>query len=171
MSEIVLHDFDFEVRHLLDALEDFEPSAAALALQAVRGIGYELQFVQHELRQEQHTLEEVHLADVGDSPVDDDAGIEDLGLAAAAMLAAKQAAERLKIQHIALVRADNQTDIGHNQKKRDVQKGARAFRDGGALQYQAHQVCADDAKNRTDRRADQAPQARSLEPNLKQENG
>ena len=71
----------------------------------IGGIGHQLQFAQHELRKQQHAVEKMRLADVGDAAVDDHAGIEDLGHAPRAALAAKQAAERLQVEHVALVRA------------------------------------------------------------------
>jgi hypothetical protein len=49
-------------RHLLDALQDVEPAAAAVALQRIGGIGDELQLAQHELRDDQRAVEEAGLA-------------------------------------------------------------------------------------------------------------
>ena len=169
IRKIVVRDFDFEVRHLLNALQHFEAAAPALALHRVGGIGHQLQFAQDELRDQQDAVEEVRFADVRDAPVDDHAGIEHLGHAPGAALAAEQASQGLQIQHVALVRADDQADIGHHQEQPDVQERPRALRNGGARQNQAHQIRAQDAEDRAHRRADQPPHAGALQANLKQE--
>ena len=64
-----------------------------LALHRVGGIGHQLQLAQDELRNQQHSVHEMSLADVGDSAVDNHAGIEHLGHAPGAALAAEQAPE------------------------------------------------------------------------------
>ena len=68
-------------------------------------IGHQLQFAQHELRNQQHAVQKMRLADVRHAPVDNHAGVENLWLPAIAALAAKQPAERLQVEHVALVRA------------------------------------------------------------------
>ena len=56
LLEILLDDFDGQVGHLLDALENIQTAAAAVALHGVGGIGYELEFAQHELGNDNYTV-------------------------------------------------------------------------------------------------------------------
>ena len=115
-------------RHLLDALQDVEAAAAAIALQGVGGIGHQLQFAQHELRDHDDAVEEAGFGDVGDAAVDDDAGVEDLVALLALLFAAEDAAQRRQVQQVALVGADHQADVGHDHHDHDLQEalgGAR----------------------------------------------
>jgi hypothetical protein len=80
-------------------------------------------------------------------------------------------AESGEVEHVSLVRPNHQADVRHHQEQTDVQKGPRALRDRGASQHQAHQIRAQNAQNRANRRPDQAAQAGALQPNLEQKNG
>src|SRR5712692_2986588 len=97
--------------HLLDALKHFEPASSALALERVGRIGNELQFAQDKLRNQQDPVEKVRIADVGDAPVNDDAGVEHFKRLPRVALIAEQSPERLQVQHVALVRSDDQPDV------------------------------------------------------------
>ncbi len=119
---------------------------------------------------EQDAVEEMGFADVGDAAVNDDAGVENLRHPPRAPLAAKQAAEGLQVEHVPLVGADDQADVGHDQKEGHIQERARAFRNRGAGQHQTHQVGAEDAEDRANCRAEQPAHAGALQPHLKQEN-
>jgi hypothetical protein len=77
VGEIDIGDHHVDARHLLDLLEDVESAPAAVALERITRIGYELQLLEYELRDDQRAVHEAGLADVGDAAVDDDAGIED----------------------------------------------------------------------------------------------
>ena len=156
--------------HFLDALQDFQAAASPLALHRVGGIGHELQLAQDELRDQQHAVHEMSLADIGNAAVDDHAGIEHLGHAPRAAFAAEQAPERLQVEHVPFAGAHHQADVGHHQQQRHVQERARAVRNRRARQHQPHQVGAEDPEDRSDRRPDQAAQAGPLQPHLKQEN-
>ena len=50
LREVDVGDHHFDAGHLLDALQDVEAAAAAVALERIGRIGDELQFLQHELR-------------------------------------------------------------------------------------------------------------------------
>ncbi len=78
LREVGLHDLHRHVGHLLDLLQDVEAAAAAVALQRVRRVGHLLQLAEDELRRHQRAVQEPGLADVGDAPVDDHRGVEDL---------------------------------------------------------------------------------------------
>src|SRR5207253_4918722 len=53
-----------------------QSATAAIALQLVAAVGDLLQFIDHELRDDELTLDDARLHDVGDSPIDQHAGIE-----------------------------------------------------------------------------------------------
>ena len=90
MREVVLENLDVQLGHLLDALQDVQAAAAAVALQRIGRIGDQLQFAQHELRDDQTSVQKTGFDDVGDAAVDDDAGIEDLKRLAGGLLAAER---------------------------------------------------------------------------------
>src|SRR5439155_1649 len=76
---------DDDPRHLdpepgapLEPAEHLERPAAATALEHVRRVGDPLELTQHKAGNDQGTIEEPRPADVGDPPVDDGRGIEDL---------------------------------------------------------------------------------------------
>src|SRR5262249_45863534 len=78
VRKIHVRDADFDTRHLLDALQDVEAAAAAVPLQRVGRIGDELQFLEHELRDDERAVDEAGFTYVGDAAVDDYAGVENL---------------------------------------------------------------------------------------------
>ena len=78
VGEIVLHDLDVQLRHLLDSLQHVQPAPAAIALHGIGGIRHHLQLVQHELRDHQRAVDEPGLGDIRDAAVDNDAGIQNL---------------------------------------------------------------------------------------------
>src|SRR5579864_5336865 len=122
VREVVLDDLHVEVRHFLDALQNIETAAAAIAFHGVGGIGDQLQFAQHELRDDEHAIEKTGFGDVGDAAVDDDAGIEDLKGFLWPFFPTENAAQGGKVQQIAFVGADDQPDIGHPQQEEKLQK-------------------------------------------------
>jgi hypothetical protein len=67
-----------DARHLLNLLQDVEAAAPAIALHRIRGVGDQLQLLQHELRNDERAVHEAGFADVRDPSVDDDAGVEHL---------------------------------------------------------------------------------------------
>src|ERR1035441_3161007 len=90
--KIVFHDLNGEGGDFLQALQDVEAAAAAITLQRVGGISDELQLAQHELRRHDDAVEEAGLSNVGDAPVDDDAGVENFVAFFAGLLAAEDPA-------------------------------------------------------------------------------
>src|SRR5215475_6452795 len=75
-----LQNSHFDMRHLLDTLEHFQPAASALAAKRIGGIGDLLQFVQYKLWHLQRAVEKLCLANVGNAPVNQHAGVEQLCL-------------------------------------------------------------------------------------------
>ncbi len=81
VGEVVVHDPDVDVHHLLDLVQDVQAPAAARPLEAVRGIGDVLELVQNELGHQERALQKAGLAEVRHAPVDDHAGIKNLIIA------------------------------------------------------------------------------------------
>ena len=81
VGKIDVGDDHVHAGHLLDLLQDVEAAAAAIALHRVRRVGDELQFLQHELRNDQRAVHEAGLAEIGDAAVDDDRRVENLVVA------------------------------------------------------------------------------------------
>ena len=74
--DVFFQDAHFEARHFLHALQDFQATTAALALERVGGIGDKLQFVENETWNAESAIEKMSFADVGDTTVDEYAGVE-----------------------------------------------------------------------------------------------
>ena len=96
------------------------PRRPRLRLSEIGGVGNQLQLAQNELRDDDDAVEEAGLGDVGDAAVDDDAGVENLVALLALLLAAEDAAQRRQVQQVALVGADDQSDVGHEQHDREI---------------------------------------------------
>src|SRR5208282_2128989 len=77
-GEIVFHDLDLDRSRFLQTLQDIEATASAIAFERVGGIGHQLQFAEHELRDYDQAVEKAGLGDVGDAAVNNDAGVENL---------------------------------------------------------------------------------------------
>src|SRR5579872_5341874 len=120
--KIVFHDLNIEVGHLLNPLQHVQPAPPAIALHGIGRIGHHLQFVQHELRNHQHAVEETRVGDIGDTSVDNHAGIQDLEGFLGPLLTAKYSAEGREVQHFAFARADDQADVGHPQQQADLEE-------------------------------------------------
>ena len=112
-GKIVFHNLNLQVGDFLQALQDVEAAPPAIALQGVSGVGDELQFAQHELRGDDNAVEEAGLGNVGNAPVNDDAGVENLVAFLALLLATKDPAERRQIQQISLVGPNDEAHVGH----------------------------------------------------------
>src|SRR5580692_8421467 len=162
-GEIVFHDLDLQRGHFLQALQNVEAAAAAVALQRVGRIGHELQFAQHELRSNDDAVEEAGLGNVGDAAVDDDAGVEDLVALLALLFATKHSAQRCQVQQVAFARTHNQAHVCHQQHDQDLKKALGAAGRHTAANHQRKQVSPADAEDAPDGRADQPFQAHSAQ--------
>ena len=76
LGDLAVVDPDLDARRLLQAVEDVEPAAPAVAPQLVGAVGDALQFLEHEPRNDHRLIDDARLGDVGDPPVDHDRGIE-----------------------------------------------------------------------------------------------
>src|SRR5579871_4991206 len=90
IGEVVFEDLDIELGHFLDALENVEAAAAAIAFERIGGVGHQLELAEHELGDDQGAIQEPGFDDVGDAAVDDDAGVEDLEGLAGSLFATEQ---------------------------------------------------------------------------------
>src|SRR5581483_3729138 len=88
-GEIVFHDLDLQRRHFLQALQDFQAAAAAVALERVGRIGDQLQLAQDELRNYDDAVEEAGFGDIGDPAIDDDTGVQNFVALLALLFAAE----------------------------------------------------------------------------------
>src|SRR5581483_1658784 len=77
LGKVFEHNLHFDIRHLLNALEDIEAAATAVALHGITRVRHHLQLVKNELRDDENAVEKTGFGDIGDAAVDDDAGIED----------------------------------------------------------------------------------------------
>ncbi|MEJ2288583.1 MAG: hypothetical protein P8Y02_08040 [Deinococcales bacterium] len=75
---IVVDDLGGNAVLLGDAVEHLEAATPALAPQRVVGVGDALQLAEHEVGHEEGAVDEVGLGHVGDAPVDDGRGVDDL---------------------------------------------------------------------------------------------
>ncbi len=130
-----------------------------------------MQLAQHELRNHDDAVEESGLGDVGDAAVDDDAGIENLVALLALLLAAEDAAQRRQVQQVALVRAHDQADVGHQQHDQDLQEALGVSRSKAVANHQSEQVGAEDAEDAADGSANQPLQTDQPQPPFEQYDG
>ena len=73
------------------------------------------------------------------------------------LLAAEQAAQRAQVQHVALVGAHHQADVGHPQQEQDLEERKRGGVGGErAGQNQRDQISADDSEQGTESRSKQS---------------
>ena len=140
--EVVFQDLDVKLGHLLEALEDIQAAAAAVALHGVGGIGHQLQLAQHELGDDDGAVDESGLGDIHDAAVDDHAGVQDLERVLGDLFPAEQSAQRRQVEHIALGRADDQAAIRHPGEQRQLKEPDRGRIRHGALEHQRDQVGA-----------------------------
>src|SRR4051812_19122475 len=73
---VVFDKLDRDTRHLLNLLKNIQATPPAIALQGIGGICNLLKLAKHKMGNNQNSIEEARLANVGDTAVDDDAGIE-----------------------------------------------------------------------------------------------
>jgi len=156
------------VLHFLAALQNFQAAAPALALERIGGIGHELKFAEHELRNDDRAVEKERVGDVGHAPVNNHASIQHFERVLQAALGAEQSAERLKIQHVAFVRAEDQAHVGHHQKNGQAEEGARAFGHGCVREHERGEIGSENSEDRSRGRPDQPPQARAAQAHLEQ---
>ena len=136
------------------------PRRPRLRFMRIGGIGHQLQFAQHELRDHQRAVDETGFDDVGDAAVDDDAGVENLEGVLGRLLAAEQPAQRRQVQHVALGRAHHQAAVGHpGQQRHFEERNGVVVIGNGVVQHQRNQVSAQNSQHAAERRADQPLQA------------
>src|SRR5882724_5833704 len=168
-GEIVFHDLHGDGGGLLDTLQDVEPAAPAVALERVTRVGDQLQLAQHELRDDEHAVEEAGVGDVGDAAVDDDAGVEDLVHLLALLLAAEDAAERGQVEQVTFVSADDQADVGHQHHDQQLEKTLGAAGDQAVLNDVAEEEGAQDSEDAADNGADEPLEAHHPQAAFKQD--
>src|SRR5262249_3259143 len=76
--KIVFDDLYVDGDDLLQALQDVQPAPSPVALEGIGRIGDQLQLAQNELRNHHHSVQKAGVGDIGNAPVDDDAGVKDL---------------------------------------------------------------------------------------------
>ncbi len=155
----------------MQALQDVETAAAAVALQRIGGVGHQLQFAKHELGNDNGAVEKAGFGDISDAAVNDDAGIENLVALLRLLLAAKDSPQRRKIEQIAFVGADDQANVGHQQHDHDLEETSRVARAEAVAEDQGKQVGAEDAQHAADGGPDQPLQADPAQPPFEQDDG
>src|ERR1700676_3369345 len=76
IRKVLFDDLNGELRHFLNALEDVEAAPTAVALHRIGGIRHQLQLMQHKLGDHEGSIDESGFNDVGDTAVDNHAGIQ-----------------------------------------------------------------------------------------------
>ena len=165
VREVLFHNLHGQQRHLLNPLQDVEAAAAAIAFHGIGRVGHQLQFAEHELRNHQHAIEEAGLRNIGDAAIDDDAGIEYLVGLLGRFFAAEDAAERSQVQQVALLGADDQAHVAHEQQERHLQKRLRCR----LAQHKGHEKRTDNTEHAAACRADQPFQADPLQTHFKED--
>src|SRR5262249_23681055 len=110
---VVFHKLHVDAGHLLNALKNVETTPSTIPFQRICRVSDLLQFTQNEVGNDEHSIQETGFADIGNAAVDDDAGIEDLISLSRRPFATENAAHRRQIQHVSLVRSNDESDVGH----------------------------------------------------------
>src|SRR5262249_23558352 len=100
VREIGFVNLHVEVTVFLYALKDVQAAPAPVAFRGIGGIGDLLQFAQDELGNQNRAAHKAGFGDVGDAPVNDHAGVENL-VALLRPAVAQDPAERRQVQIIA----------------------------------------------------------------------
>src|SRR5271170_7733343 len=117
----MLHDLHVDIRHLLHLLQDVEATTAAVSLQGVRRIRDLLQLPKHELGNHQGAFQEAGGADVRNTTVDDDRGVQNLVLVEPrGILEGSDDPRRLK--PLAFGRADDQAYVYKGNDQEEAQE-------------------------------------------------
>src|SRR5262249_2982832 len=90
--EVILHDLNLQICYLLEALQDVEAATPAVSFEGIGRVSDQLQLTQHELRSHDDAVEKASLGNIGDSAIDDHAGVQDLVALLGLLLAAKNSA-------------------------------------------------------------------------------
>src|ERR1700688_513499 len=77
IGEVILENLNVKLGHLLDALQNVQAAASAIALERIGRVRHQLQFAEYELGDYQRTIQETRLNNVGDATVDNNASIQD----------------------------------------------------------------------------------------------
>src|SRR5205814_7058105 len=144
---IIFHKLDVNTGHFLDPLQNVQTAAPAIPLQSVRRVGHLLQLAEDEVRDDESAIEESRFADIRNSPVDHDARVEYLVRLLWWTLTPEQAAHRGKVQHIALVRPHNKSDVGHEEEDEELDKRERIRVENRIREHVADQHCPGNAHN------------------------
>src|SRR5487761_2140719 len=168
VGKVVLEDLNVQLRHLLDALKHVQPAPAPVPFHRIRGVCHQLQLAQHKLRDHERAVHKSGFDDIGDAPVDDDAGVQNLENLLADVVVAEQAPQRRKIQGFALGRADHQATVHHPAEEDQFHE-----RNGGGVprhrpaEDQGNQKRAQNTQNTACGRAEQTGQAHLFDADLK----
>src|SRR5262245_46975380 len=157
IREIGFVNLHVEVAVFLDALKDVQSSPATVALGGIGRVGDLLQLAQDELRDENRAAHKTGLGDVGDAPVNNHAGVENL-VALLRPAVDQDAAERREVEVVTFGRADQQPDVGHEERERQGQEGFDRLIPVLRGDQEPDQRRADDAEDRACRRPDQGLQ-------------
>ena len=134
LRKVVLDDADLEIGVLLNLLQNVETAAAAIAFQRIGRVRHLLKFAEDELRNHQNAIKEAGLDDVGNTAVNNDAGIEDFEHRLTTGFGAKKTSKGRQVEHFAFGPSDGQAAIGHDQESCDLKKGdAGGLVDEGSL--------------------------------------
>ena len=116
--------------------------------------------MQNELRDHEYAVEKAGIGDVGNTSVNDDAGVENLLVGAVFGLASKKSAQRGKIQQFALRSPCHRTHVGKQQQADDLHEVKRVRGFNACAPYdQADQRRAQHSRNHAEYHADQALEA------------
>src|SRR5215510_12723976 len=168
IREIGFVNLHVEVAVFLDALKDVQSSPATVALGGIGRVGDLLQLAQDELRDENRAAHKTGLGDVGDAPVNDHAGVENL-VALLRPPVDQNAAERRKVQIIAFRRAHQQPDVGHEERQGQGQEGFYRLIPVLRGDQEPDQRRADDPEDRAGRRPDQGLQRGAPDAQLEED--
>src|SRR5262245_17329493 len=104
---VIFNKLDGDSSHLLNSLQNVEPSPAAITLQRIGGVSHLLQFAQDKVRNYKNSVKKAGFANVGDTAVDDHASIENFVGLLGRSFAPEYSSKCGQVQEIAFLGTNN----------------------------------------------------------------
>jgi hypothetical protein len=110
----------------LELIQNIQATPSSLSLDAVSGVRYKLQLFEDKLRNDQISVDEFRVTNIGDPAIDDHAGIQNLVTLSCHFLFEK-AGKKGRIKPLMFSYADQKSDIGHDHQEQNPDERGGPF--------------------------------------------
>src|SRR5262249_9220163 len=116
---IVFNQLYGDSRHFLNPLQDIQPPPSSVPLERVGGVRDLLKFAKYEMRRHQDSIQKTGLANVGDTAVDNHAGIQNFVRFLWRSFPPENSAKSRQVQQITFVGADHESYVRHQKQNEE----------------------------------------------------